>query len=412
MFRNSVLLSASLFLVQGAIHLLQLGAAVVLTVETYSAVRLVESYGAVGALVLSFGLPSLALVRVGSSGGNSRRMLMRLLLGLAIIWSLAWGAVALALIGNGWVTDFVARNAWPIFALSFLASVRLLLTAMVQSQEDFHALATSALSGAALSCIVLLVAVLSGADPFLCWLLARLSLEVVTISGLGVALRKATRASESGEKVEHWPEATRGLAMAAAPVGASLVLRALVEHGPVLWLEFVRASDATIAQFGFIATILAIAIVPTTIVQGVLVPRAAKAFSAHGRLDNVIVPALAGLACALIVLFGLAFVASFLTDLAAVFSLPVVAVGAALILLTKAGSNASGATMLLFGRWNGILLINLLTLAVGIVLASEFLDASPWVTRVVVVVAVVEAAGLLLYLIYLARIGVLRLRRS
>ena len=412
MLRSSALLSASLFLVQGAIHLLQLGAAVTLTVETYSTVRLVESYGSVGALVLSFGLPSLALVRVGSTDGNSRRTLVRSLLGLAIIWSVAWGGVALALIANGWVTDFVARYAWPIFALSFLASVRLLLTAMVQSHEDFRALATSALLGAALSCFVLLVAIWSGSDPFLCWLFARLSLEVVTIAGLGTALRRATHESEKGDGIRGWKLAARGLALSAAPVGASLVVRALVEHGPVLWLESVRASNETIAQFGFVATILAIAIVPTAIVQGVLVPRVAKALSMHGRVGNVIVPAWAGLACALVVLFGLAFATSFLTKLAAVFLLPVVAVGAALILITKADSNASGATMLLFARWNGILLINLLTLAVGIVLALGFLDAGSNVTDVVVIVAIVEAVGLVSYTAYLARIGVLRLRRA
>ena len=63
---QAVLFSLSLLSIQGTIYLFQFVAASQMTAPDYSMVRLIESFAAIGALLVSFGIPSVALVKLAA----------------------------------------------------------------------------------------------------------------------------------------------------------------------------------------------------------------------------------------------------------------------------------------------------------------------------------------------------------
>ncbi len=400
MIGDAILLATALLLVQGTIYLYQLGAAAMLSPASFYDMRLVESAASVGALVVSLGLPSIALVRMGAANAAERRHLMRRMVLNGVGMSAAFGAVLSLFATSGLLPVDIASHATAIFSLSTLMAFRLLLSSSVQSQEGFRALAFSSLISATLSVAVLVLAVVFGLDEFSIWFTARIALELSSIAVLGC------RSSSPRKAAQDYPSQSRSpvyapawLLLAAAPVGISLLARALIEHGPVLWLASVGAADVVTAQVGLLVTLIGVGIIPSRIVQGTVVPRLAREMrnGAFPRgLASILVVALLA---SMIFFVALVFLAGGSENWEAFLSSPTVLVGGIVILVAKVGANALGAWLLILGRWNIIFALNLGTLAFGSLIAHLFIGGTAGAAATISALLVIEVTGGVLYLV-------------
>jgi hypothetical protein len=122
------------------------------------------------------------------------------------------------------------------------------------------------------------------------WLVARCALEIV-MSAILIAneIRQKSISGNAGEDI------LKPLLILAVPVGASLVIRSVVEHGPILWLAFIHAQAPVIARVGIVLTLGTIALMPGVVLQSVIVPRLAKSRTKAEMLRAIklLVPAIA-----------------------------------------------------------------------------------------------------------------------
>lgn len=400
MLGNASLLGITLLLMQGLIYIYQLGGAAFLPATSYDDLRFAESAAAVGALAISFGLPSIALVRIGStsSEAKSRRLILVTLTGMLILIAI-WGVIWFAVNASGIVSRQINEHAAAIFALSALMATRLCLTSAVQSYEEFAALASSTAIASCASIAALGVAFAAGWDAFPAWLAARAALETVAIALLSLRLTRiawpTARQHDDGSFIGEG----RQLVAAAMPVGTSLLARSLVEHGPVLWLGTIGASSALVAQVGLMVTIIGVAMIPSSIIQGAIVPRIARIYGAGAALGGFIGVALVALtvsACAFTVLVA---GAAQLSEFGTVLLSPLLILAGLGIMISKVVANAGGGWLLIQGRWNVILSINVAALIVFIGIAQIYMRESTTFPLMILAVLAIELFATILYVL-------------
>ena len=157
----------------------------------------------------------------------------------------------------------------------------------------------------------------------------------------------------------------------ALPVGATLLLRSMTDHGPLMWLAYHGTSAVTVAEVGFVLTLSMVSLVPTGIVQGVALPRLSQAYRdkkvtvLRGWLTFGAASLSAGSALLAVVL--LVFAPQFIAwgD----FSNTSTVVAGTVLVAAKALSNAYGAFLLVEHRATRIFSVNVATLAFGVLAA-------------------------------------------
>ena len=121
-----------------------------------------------------------------------------------------------------------------------------------------------------------------GASLSLAWLTGRLLLEFAVCAGLAFAtvswLRAPVPEATPGDAEATISSLANGIGTIALPVGATLLLRSMTDHGPLMWLTYHSTSAVTVAEVGFVLTLSMVSLVPTGIVQGVALPRLSRAY--------------------------------------------------------------------------------------------------------------------------------------
>lgn len=393
-----VLLGFSLVSMQGVIQLLQILSAQNLSTSDFNFVRISESASAILSILISFGLPSVALVwgvRAGSLSGRRRLLALSGGFMLSIV-------ILVYLASAGGLTDVVVPpevigvNPWVpshfVVIASFM-SLRLMLAAMLQSRQLYLPLACGTAIAGSTAIAAGGVAFIVAQDGVLAWLTARYTLEGVACAiFLAVELNSHRTWSDDSSVCF----SARQLFGASAPVGGGLALRALIEHGPLLILAMAGVSAVVLSEVGTAVTVITISFVLVGIVQGVVVPMLAKSMS-EASLRASAVLAAGAIVGSLVITAGLCALLE-KTSPHAPFGSMAVALAVAGIVVTKSMASLSGGLLLVMGRMRQILLLNI---AVLVVLAGLFAFSNPGTTTAqgLTFILLVEAFGAAIYVL-------------
>ncbi|THF56596.1 hypothetical protein [Ollibium composti] len=374
LLRQTIMFGIALLSVQGTIYLLQFTAAAQMSAADYSIVRIAESLAAIGALMASFGLPSIALVRVGiAPTDQQRRQLIKLCLLTVFCFGIVTVASFMIAVRLGFLRNYIGIYTPAVAALALLMALRLLLTSVVQSRQHYARLASLSAAGCGLAAVVYGGAQLAGGNHITGWLVARGVLEATLCIGVLVtefgpyAVTSGDRANATAATAS--PRGIGPLIILALPIGASLVTRSLIDNGPVLWLAAAGADTQVVARLGIVVSIIAVALVPGGIVQGIAVPRLAHILEG-GRTSGTYARLFAGVS----VLTGMGF--AILIGLAH-FLLPwghldtwEILVPGVVIVIAKMSASAMGGYLLVANRGDLIFGLNCLTLGISIIAAT------------------------------------------
>lgn len=392
---QTVLLGFSLIFLQGVIYLMQILASQNLEVSQFNFVRISESLAAILSLLVSFGLPSVALVWGSRTEGRTGRHHF-LMIGGAFMFAMLLLAYLANLAGVGRLivpAEVAADSAWipPHFILiAGLVSVRLVLSAMLQSHQRFLPLACGTAAAGAAALIAGSVTLALTADGVLAWLAARYTLEAAAcMIFLVVELVSGRR-----EDAASMPFDARQLFGSTLPVGGGIALRSLIEHGPLLILAMAGVSAVVLAEVGTAMTIITISIILVGVVQGVLVPMLAKSMS-----EAALRLAAALAAAALVGSVGVALVLCVVmerTSSHAAFGSVIVVLTIAGIVAFKSIASLSGGLLLALGRMRQILWLNM---AVFVVLVGVLAlgDSQTDTRQGLAFILLVEAFGAAIY---------------
>lgn len=359
---QSVLLGFALLFLQGVVYLMQLLASQKLAAAEFNFVRISESLAAILSLLVSFGLPSVALVWGARTNGQSGRRQF-LALGGAFMLAMILVAFLANLFGIGRLVmpaEVASHDASPphFIFIGGLVSIRLVLSAMLQSHQRYVSLSIgTAVAGAA--------ALISGGativltdDGVLAWLVARYTLEAVAC-GIFLAVELFSKGQDGAASP---PFTSRQLFGATLPVGGGIVLRALIEHGPLLILAMAGVSAVVLAEVGTAMTIITISIILVGVVQSVLVPMLARSINgANLRLAAIL--AAVAVACSVAVAVVLCILMENTSSHAAFSSMIVVLIIVGVV-TCKSIASLSGGLLLALGRMRQILMLNIAVFAV------------------------------------------------
>lgn len=391
---QTVLLGFALIFLQGVIYLLQILASQKLDAPAFNFVRISESLAAVLSLFLSFGLPSVALIwgtKTGSMSGRRRFLVFSGAFILSLV-VLAYLAEATGLAAAVVPTEVTSGSSWvpPHFiGIASLVSVRLVLSAMLQSRQRYVALACGTATAGTAALLVGSVVFVSTKDGVMAWLVARYTLEAVACTiFLTIELSK----NAVGQSSE--PFAARQLFGAALPVGGGIALRALIEHGPLLILAMAGVSAVVLAEVGTAVTVITVSIILVGIVQGVLVPmlavsmtekslRVAALLSAGAVIGSVVVTVVL---CALLER----------TSPHAPFANLIVVLIVVGVVVSKSVASLSGGLLLAMGRMRQILTLNIMVF-VALVGVFAFSDQKTSAPQGLVLLLLVEMFGAGIY---------------
>ena len=369
----------TLLSLQGTIYLLQILAAAQMTNANYSQVRVVESLVAVLALISTIGIPSVGLVKIANSKSTQqRKLLIRnsiILVGIFIaIISLAFVCV----LQLGLLQLNINLPIPLVLTLAAFISFRLLLVNTTQALQKFRYLAIVSM----LSCIATIaffeLTKHMGWSPVLSWIWARIILEAIVCLGLllikfNFKSHSDIALSENGGEVA--TDTPKTLFFAAFPIGVSLILRSVVEHGPILWLASINAPVSVIAKLGFILTLGTIALMPSGILQGVILPRLSIVISEKTHDKNALIQLIllfivssAATAMLFIILAGTSL---FFIPLGKFITGAVIIAGV-LIVTSKVVASALGSYLLASNQRSSILAINFFTLMMFVLAALIF----------------------------------------
>lgn len=395
---QTVLLGFSLISMQGVIHLLQILSAQNLSTSDFNFVRISESASAILSILISFGLPSVALVwgvRAGSLSGRKR--LLKLSGGFMLsIVILVYFAGASGLTDVVVPPEVIGVSQWVpshfVVIASFM-SLRLMLAAMLQSRQLYlplvYGTAVAGLTAIAAGGMAFIVA----QDGVLAWLIARYTLEGVACA-VFLAIELNSHRGQLDDSYVRF--SARQLFGASTPVGGGLALRALIEHGPLLILAMAGVSAVVLSEVGTAVTVITVSLVPVGIVQGVLVPMLARSISEASLRASAILAAGA-------IVGSLAITAGLCTLLEktsphAPFGSMAVALAVAGIVVTKSMASLSGGLLLVTGRMRQILLLNV---AAFVVLAGLFAFSNPdtTTTQGLAFILLAEAFGAAIYML-------------
>lgn len=404
LFRHSIFFGIALLSVQGTIYLLQLGAASQMSADDYSRVRIIESVAAIGSLLATFGLPSVALVRSGISPSNhQRRQLVKHCLGIVASLSVLTALGFWIAMHQGFLRSEVGGYLPATAGLSALMAFRLLLTAVTQSRQHYLRLALFSTVSCFLAVATYTAFYVFGTDRIVGWMLARIVLEgaicfALLIDELGGHATMSGDKNELQEDTADFPLRIGSLALLALPIGASLVGRSILDNGPVLWLAAMGIDSQLVARFGVLITIVAVALVPAGIVQGVAVPRLASISKADGVGGSYAV-LFAGLGVLTAIGFlVLALLSTFLVPWGQLAKWDILFPGIVFV-VAKMSASAMGGYLLVKNRGNLIFGLNCTTLIMAISVAITLVLAHTPISLplVVAVLAAIEASAAVFY---------------
>jgi O-antigen/teichoic acid export membrane protein len=371
------LYAVSLLSIQGTIYLLQFVAAAKMSPADYSVVRIVESIVAIGAQLATFGLPSIALVRVGIARSDEQR---RKLIRRALLIVLGLGAITAAgffvALWCGLLRGQTGDSPLAIVILSALMAFRLLLSAITQSRQHFARLAGMALMACLLAGLAYGSLYIAGGDRMLAWLVARLVLEGTLCIGLittelgrfAVKTRQESHLRSTGDGTT-----VLALLLLALPVGGSLIARSLMDNAPVLWLAAMGADAQVVARFGILITMVTVALVLGGVVQGVAVPRLAHSIS-NGEHRGGYALLFVGLGGVTALGFAaLVVISQFILPWGHLLAWDIVVPGC-IIVVAKMAASAMGGYLLVVNKGQLILALNGLTVLLGIIAATVLLS--------------------------------------
>lgn len=408
LIKHVVFYGLTLLSIQGAIYSLQILAAAQMSSADYSQVRVVESLVAVLALISTLGIPSVGLVKIANSKSiQERKLLIRYCL---ILVGILVAIISLAFFCALHFGLFQQKINLPIpliLTLASLISFRLLLVNTTQALEKFGYLAIVSV----LSCIATIVFFKLirhlGWPPVWSWLWARIILEAIVCLGL-FKVKLNFKGSSDFSLKEYANQITtdtpKTLFIASLPVGISLILRSIVEHGPILWLASTNAPVSIIAEVGFILTLGTIALMPSGIIQGVVLPRLSIVLSEKTRDKNALTQLMflliASSVATAIIFTILACISLFFIPLGKFITTIVILVGV-IITSSKVVASALGSYLLASNRRSSILAINLFTLLMCVlatlVFKFEFQNLVSLMT-LLWVIAMIEACASLCYI--------------
>lgn len=404
---QTVLLGFSLIFMQGVIYLMQILASQNLEVSEFNFVRISESLAAILSLLVSFGLPSVALVWGARTGGQAGRRHFLALGGGFMLATLLLAYLAnLSGLGKLVVPDEVAAgDVWmpPHFIfIAGLVSARLVLSAMLQSHQRFRSLACGTAAAGASALIAGGATLALTEDGVLAWLAARYTLEAVAC---GIFLMVELVSGGREAEVASVSFGARQLFGATLPVGGGIALRALIEHGPLLVLAMVGVSAVVLAEVGTAMTIITISIILVGVVQGVLVPMLAKSMT-EAALRLAAMLAVAAVAGSVTVAVALCVMIERTSSHAVFGSSPIVLI-ITCIVACKSIASLSGGLLLALGRMRLILWLNVTVFAALVVvlaLGNSLTGTLQGLTLILLVEAVGAASyGLAIYIAYLKR---------
>ena len=398
----------TLLSLQGTIYFLQLLAAAQMSTADYSQVRVVESLVAVIALLSTMGIPSIALVKVANSRSTAeRKLLIRHCLILIGIFVTMVSLVFVYALHLGLFQQKIDIPLPLVLTLSAFISFRLLLVNTTQAFQKFGQLATVSV----LSCIITIVFFeLAGHlawAPVLSWIWARIILEAIVCFGLLVIKINLKKTSADFCLSEYEKpavaETPKILFLAALPVGMSLILRSIVEHGPILWLVSINAPVSVIAELGFILTLGTIALMPSGVAQGVILPRLSIVLSekTHDKkaLRQLIFLFIVSSGATAMIFTILACGSLFFIPLGKFITIVVILAGA-IIITSKVVASALGSYLLASNRRASILAINCFTFLMCVLatLVFEFgFQSSINLMTVLWVIAIIETSAATCY---------------
>lgn len=407
---QTVLLGFSLIFLQGVIYLVQILASQNLEVSQFNFVRISESLAAILSLLVSFGLPSVALVWGARTRGRAGQRHF-LALGGAFMLSMLLLAYLANLVGIGKLVvpnEVASSNGWmpPHFVLiAGLVSVRLVLSAMLQSHQRFLSLACGTAAAGAAALVAGGVTIVLTEDGVLGWLVARYTLEAVAC---GIFLMVELVSGRAESDAASIPFGVRQLFGATLPVGGGIALRALIEHGPLLILAMAGVSAIVLAEVGTAMTIITISIILVGVVQGVLVPMLAKSISVAAlrlaaMLSSAAVTGSVSVAVVLCIIMER-------TSSHAVFGSMVVVLIIAGVVACKSIASLLGGLLLALGRMRQILGLNMAVFAALIcvlAMANSHIGTQQGLTFILLVEAFGAASyGLAIYFAFLTRTAI------
>ncbi len=360
---QTVLLGFALLFLQGVVYLMQILASQNLAATEFNFVRISESLAAILSLLVSFGLPSVALVWGARTGGRSGRRHF-LALGGAFMLAMILLAYLANLVGIGRLVvpdEVAARDARlpPHFLfIAGLVSIRLVLSAMLQSHQRYVSLASGTAVAGAAALIAGGATIFLTDDGVLAWLVARYTLEAVAC-GIFLAVELFSKGQDDAASP---PFTSRQLFGATLPVGGGIALRALIEHGPLLILAMAGVSAVVLAEVGTAMTIITISIILVGVVQGVLVPMLARSMN-EATLRLAAILAAAAVACSVAVAVVLCVLMEKTSSHVAFGSMVVVLIIVGVV-TCKSIASLSGGLLLALGRMRQILLLNMAVFAV------------------------------------------------
>jgi hypothetical protein len=280
---------------------------------------------------------------------------------------------------------------------------RLLLTAVTQSRQHYIRLA----SLSAVSCFLAVATYgafhTAGADRMVGWMLARIVLEGTICFGLLVTElgRYATTPGDQDElqnDTAGFPLRIGSLALLALPIGASLIARSLIDNGPVLWLAAMKVDSQLVARFGILITIVAVALVPGGIVQGVAVPRLASSLQ-RGEAGGSYAMLFAGLGVLTAISFAVLVLLSTLLVPWAHLATWDILLSGIVVVVAKMSASAMGGYLLVANRGKLIFGLNCMTLVMaasaGIILVLAHLPIL--LPVIVTVLAAIETSAAVCY---------------
>lgn len=408
LIKHVVFFGLTLLSLQGTIYFLQILAAAQMSNVDYSQVRVVESIVAVLALISTIGIPSVGLVKIANSKSiQERKLLIRHCLILVGTFVIVISLLFVCVLHLGLLRQKINLSIPLVLTLAAFISFRLLLVNTTQALEKFGYLAIVSV----ISCIITIVffelSNQMGWSPVLSWLWARIVLEAIVCLGLFIVRFNFKSPSDFGLK-ENLDQIATGtiktLFFAALPVGISLILRSIVEHGPILWLAYINAPVSVIAKLGFILTLGTIALMPSGIMQGVILPKLTILLSekTHDKnaLSQLIFLFLASAGATALIFVTLASISLFFIPLGKFITAIVILVGV-IIVISKVFASALGSYLLASNRRSSILAINffalLMCVLASLIIKFEFQNLVGLMT-LLWVIAIIETSAALCYI--------------
>jgi hypothetical protein len=244
---------------------------------------------------------------------------------------------------------------------------------------------------------------LADADRMIGWLFARLILEITICSGLlvtelGKSESIAADLADDQGNAENAPMHLGTLALLALPIGASLIARSLIDNGPVLWLAAMKVDSELVARFGIFITIVAVALVPAGVIQGVAVPRLAGSVRS-GSGGSSYAALFAGLGLLTAIGFSVLILLSTIVVPWSHLDQRDILLPGILLAIAKMSASAMGGYLLVTNRGNVIFSLNgtTLVMAASASMAVLLMQLPISLSLIVSALAAIETAAACLY---------------